>query len=225
MDRNGELVDGKGTYQINKFRHARDQCIKFRVAVDVGAHVGLWSMQLAKSFDQVHAFEPVAAFRECFNANMKCRGCEGRGYIDLDPSNRVIRCKICDGDEKVFLYSCALGAKPGRVSMNIPALHGGLDTGGTHVGGDGDIEMRTLDEFDFGNVDFIKIDCEGYEHHVIAGAKETITRHRPIIIVEQKPHKLGPNFGIKGTPAVDMLRAMGMFVKAEMSGDYIMGWR
>lgn len=221
MTKNGEIVDGKGTYQIKKLRAALGHCKQFRVAVDVGAHVGLWSMQLEKRFARVAAFEPVAAFRECFGANLKCRGCDDRGYIDLDPVQRGIRCKICDGATRVVLYDCALGAEPGRVSMTIPALEGGIDTGGTHVGGAGDIEMRTLDAFDLADVDFIKIDVEGYEHQVLAGARDTIARWRPTIIVEQKPHKLGPNFGIKGTPAVDLLKSMGGTVRAELSGDYI----
>lgn len=196
MTRNGELVNGKGTYQIKKFRaamkHVRPQP---RVAVDVGAHVGLWAMQMVKHFDTVHAFEPVAEFRACFERNVPLTA---------------------------ILYPVALGAERGKIAMKIPQLNGGLDTGGTHVGGKGEIDMLPLDEFDFSDIDFIKIDCEGYEHHVLAGARETLTRCRPVVIVEQKPHKLGPNFGIKGTPAVDLLKGMGAKVVQEIGGDFIM---
>ena len=207
MTKNGEVIDGKGTYQIKKYRAAMQYMgyPKLRVAVDVGAHVGLWAMQMITNFDIVHCFEPVEAFRDCFKRN-----------LPVGPSH---------GERaECLLYPYALGAGRGRVSMKIPDLDGGIDTGGTHVGGEGDIEMRTLDEFDFNDVDFLKIDCEGYEHHVIAGARETLIRCRPCVIVEQKPHKLGPNFGIKGTPAVDMLRALGAEVRREISGDYIMTW-
>lgn len=202
MTRHGELVEGKGTYQIKKLREALTWVRQFRTAVDIGAHVGLWSMQMAKRFEWVHAFEPVNAYRECFNRN-------------LPPE---------DWDEEVLLYPYALGSAPGRVAMTIPPLDGGIDSGGTHVGGEGDIQMRTLDSFDLQGVDFLKIDCEGYEHHVIAGARATLERCRPCVIVEQKPHKLGPNFGIKGTPAVDLLRCLGAAVRREMGGDYIMSW-
>lgn len=198
MTNNGELVDGKGTYQIKKFRAAMRQVRQFRCAVDIGAHVGLWSMQLAKHFLAVVAFEPVAAFRECFELNTAAKKC--------------------------VLHPCALGAAPGRVAMEIPSLDGGLDTGGTHIAGAGDIEMRTLDSFDMPYVDFIKIDCEGYELEVLKGARETLERSRPCVIVEQKPHKLGPNFGIHGTPAVDFLVAMGAKQRAVLSGDYILSW-
>lgn len=198
MSKNGEIVDGKGTYQIKKLRKALEHCRQFRVAIDVGAHVGFWSMQLVKRFQRVNAFEPVQQYRECWHLNVEH-----------------------DGGAAAFCYGYALGASEGSVSMKIPVLGSGVDTGGTHVSGNGDIPLDALDVFDFADVDFIKIDCEGYEHHVIEGARETIARWRPTIIVEQKPHKLGPNFGIKGTPAVDLLKSMGGKVVAEISGDYI----
>jgi FkbM family methyltransferase len=191
MNSSGEIVDGKGTYQIKKFRAAMEYVKNFRVAVDVGAHVGLWSMQLAQRFDNVIAFEPVAAFRECFVKNAWMRG---------------VKC---------FPY--ALGAEVGRVSMNVDAS----DTGGTHVSGPGSIDMKTLDSFSLKSVDFVKIDAEGYEHHIIDGGRETILRCKPCIIVEQKQHIMAKNFGIKGTPAVDLLREMGGLVRRELSGDFI----
>lgn len=197
MTRNGEIVNGKGTYQIKKLRAAMKHVKQFRVAVDVGAHVGLWSMHLVQRFKTLHAFEPVQAFRECFNRN------------------------VPETPRLPLLYPMALGAERGKVAMKIPQLNGGLDTGGTHVGGEGEIDMVPLDEFDLNEVDFIKIDCEGYEHHVLAGARETLARCRPTVIVEQKPHKLGPNFGIKGTPAVDLLKSMGAKVAQEIGGDFI----
>ncbi len=197
MDLNGEIIDGKGTYQIKKLRAALGHCRRFRTAIDVGAHVGLWSMHLVNRFKTVHAFEPVAAFRECLTRN-----------VTPQPS----------------IYACALGATRGRVAMRVPELEGGLDTGGTHVGGEGEIAMWPLDSFELHDVDFIKIDCEGYEHHVVKGGEETIRRCKPTIIVEQKPHKLGPNFGIKGTPAVDALKGWGAKVRKEISGDFIMSW-
>lgn len=201
MSKNGELVDGRGTYQIKKLREAMGWVTHWRTCVDVGAHVGLWSMRLASKFQHLHAFEPVPAFRQCFERNVEARN--------------------------VTLYATALGSASGKVRMKIPILDGGIDTGGTHVdmtAESGDVMMRKLDEFDLADVDFMKLDCEGFEHHVIEGARDTIRRCKPCIIVEQKQHKLGPNFGIKGTPAVDILTGMGARVRRIMSGDYILSF-
>lgn len=195
MNKHGELVDGRGTYQIRKLRASLDVTEHRTVAVDVGAHVGLWSMHLARHFAHVEAFEPVAAFRECFHAN-----------VDAD---------------NVTLHPVALGSVDAMVSMLVDPA----DTGGTHVRQapePGDVAMHTLDSYQLVACDYLKLDCEGYELQVIKGAIETIERHQPVIVVEQKPHKLMPNYGIAGTPAVDLLKILGYCVYREMGGDYIM---
>ena len=48
------------------------QCIsKFDVALDIGAHVGIWSRRLAEKFKTVVAFEPVPSHIECWKKNME----------------------------------------------------------------------------------------------------------------------------------------------------------
>jgi FkbM family methyltransferase len=194
MDKNGELVDGKGTYQIKKWRACFPHIKEWRTAVDVGAHVGLWSMHLVKRFACVIAFEPMVPFRACFERNV--------------------------GAENVTLLRNPLGAREANVGMHYDPA----DSGGTHVAPGGDMKMRRLDSFQLEAVDFLKIDCEGYELEVLKGAQETLERCRPCVIVEQKAHKLGPNFGIRGTPAVDFLIHLGARQRAVLSGDYILSW-
>jgi len=202
MTRNGEIVNGKGTYQIKKLREAMKHVKQFRTAIDVGAHVGLWSMHLVTRFNLLHAFEPVQQFRDCW-----CR--------NVDATIDHLRSAAYE------LHDCALGASDGGlVGMRVDAA----DTGGTHVTSGGDVPMFTLDSFEFPDVDFIKIDCEGYELEVLKGAADTLARCKPGVIVEQKPHKLLPNFGIKGAPAVDYLRDMGAVLRKEIGGDFILTW-
>ena len=52
----------------------------------------------------------------------------------------------------------------------------------------GNEQVKTLDSFNLQNVDFIKIDAEGYEPLIAKGALETIQRCRPIILYERKDH-------------------------------------
>jgi len=201
MEKNGELIDGFGTYQIRKWRACLPWIKRWRLAVDVGAHVGLWTMQLAKHFKMVHAFEPMEQFRECWKRNVTADG--------------------------VMIHPIALGARDGFVSMRYDPA----DSGGTHVksaefAGDaaGAVAMMRLDDLDLSEIDFVKIDCEGYEHLVTDGARESLLRWKPCVIVEQKAHKLGPNFGIQGQPAVAMLHGMGAALRQEIGGDYILSW-
>jgi FkbM family methyltransferase len=201
MAKNGEMVDGKGTYQIKKWRACLPHIKQFRVAVDVGGHVGFWTSQFLKRFEKVHAFEPVAQFRECLAANVR-------------------------EVNKLELYAVALGAKSGEVFMSVDPA----DSGGTHVERmaspiDDDpaiVSMRTLDSYAFQDVDFMKLDCEGYELEVLKGAAETLKRCKPTIIVEQKPHKLSANYGTKGKPAVDFLLGLGYTLRREIGGDFIL---
>lgn len=201
MTRNGEIVDGKGTYQIKKLRTALSYCRAFRTAVDVGAHVGMWTMQLAKRFEMVHAFEPVAAHRACFERNLGFSG------ENDDPQD----------SQDIELYPCALGDHEGTVSIVTEPT----SSGDSRVGGDGDIPLRTLDSLELTDVDFIKLDCEGYELFALKGGEQTIRRDLPTIIVEQKPGR-GQRFGLPERGAVEWLETLGYRCAQEMSGDFIM---
>ena len=156
MTSSGEIVEGKGTYQIRKLRAAVSYCQRFRVAVDVGGHCGLWSMQLVKRFGHVHAFEPVAAHRECFTRNV--------------------------GRANFTLHAMALGEKDDSVAIHTAPT----SSGDSWVSGPGEIPMRTLDSFELEDVDFVKLDTEGHELPILRGGVETLKRCRPVVIVEQK---------------------------------------
>ena len=53
----------------------------------------------------------------------------------------------------------------------------------------GNVQCRTLDSFNLNDIDFIKIDVDGFEAKVVEGAVETITRNKPIINIEMKKQK------------------------------------
>lgn len=190
LAKKNQIVDGRHAYQYAKLAAAVGLCTNFRCAVDIGAHIGLWSYYLAKRFDELHAFEPVAAHRECFNMN-------------------VIGTRL--------LHSCALGEKSGNVRIKTSLG----SSGDSFIDGDGDIPMFTLDSFNLEHVDFIKIDNEGYELFVLRGAVETLSRCRPVVIVEQKPGK-AKQFGLPDIGAVDYLRELGYTLAREMGGDFIL---
>jgi FkbM family methyltransferase len=201
MAKAGEIVDGKGTYQIKKLRTAVGLCKQRRTAVDIGGHVGLWSMQLTKMFERVHAYEPVAAHRECFVKNV----------IVKDAVN-------ARGD--VILHECALGEQEGRIAIFTEKG----SSGNSHIDAKvpGSIPMVTLDSMGHQEVDFMKLDTEGYEENILRGAVETIKRCRPVIIVEQKRDMAEARFGLRPRGAVTFLESLGYKLVKEMSGDYIM---
>lgn len=151
-------------YQNYEISAAMSACPKWRVAIDVGAHVGITAYQMAKSFEHVHAFE----------INPKV-------YPYL--VENLAKHKITN----VTTYPVGLGDKEEKVDIIT-----GNKSFSTHVApesqGKGRIEMRTLDFFNFREVDFIKIDAEGYEPFVALGGLETIKRCKPVIMYECKDH-------------------------------------
>lgn len=214
MDKAGEIVDGRGTYQVAKLRKALSFCRDFRTAVDVGAHCGLWSMQLVKRFSTLHAFEPVEAHRQCFYLNVP--GLASKWELVDDEERQIGGCGRV-GDCGVEMHACALGETPGSIRIETAPT----SSGDSRIGGEGDIPLRTLGSFALRDVDFIKIDTEGYELPILRGGVETIRRDMPVIIVEQKPGH-AQHFGFRETEAVDYLISLGYKTAAVMSGDYIM---
>ena len=55
--------------------------------------------------------------------------------------------------------------------------------------GAGDIQCRTLDSFGLTNVDFVKIDVDGFEVPLLEGARDTLTRNTAVINIEMKRDK------------------------------------
>lgn len=193
------IINGRPAYQGKKQLAAIAECGRLgrtHRAIDVGGHIGLWSYNLAFAFRDVVAFEPVQAHRDCFERN--CADQLKAGRITLHP--------------------CALGMNEGSVSIHTAPT----SSGDSWVKGAGDIPMHTLDSFNFESVDFIKIDCEGYEENVLRGAMQLITTNRPIICVEQKRDMASSRFGLQALGAVQLLLDLGYKVAHEMSGDYIM---
>jgi FkbM family methyltransferase len=204
------VVDGKHTYQYHKIEAAmRFQPIdRRRVCLDIGAHVGLWAMWLTKWFDVVHSFEPVPWFANIYPYNVNM--------------------------EKARLYPVALGDRADEVSISVPEDM----TGNSHIAipgrvpdrrdGHGDVRqcdsvsMIPLDSLEFADVDFIKIDVEGYELQVVQGAVETIKRWSPNIVIEQKGNEQA--YGQPRDAACSFLRGLGMRDLQVISGDHIMGW-
>lgn len=193
MTKAGEIVDGKGTYQIKKLRAAIAYCKQFRNAIDVGAHCGMWSMQLIKRFQRVYAFEPVVVHQQCYWRNLE-------GFED-----------------RVTLFPEALGENDGFVNIHTAPT----SSGDSWVDGTGNIPMHRLDSYDISDVDFIKLDCEGYELFALRGGVETIIRCKPVIIVEQKPGR-AVKYGLPETGAVPFLQDFGYRLAQELNGDFIM---
>lgn len=193
----GPLYRNKGTYQFAKLQAALEVCGDRRGhAVDVGAHVGLWSRVLSYEFKRVTAFEPIAEYAECFRKNLARRG-------------------------GVTLHEIALAGEAGDAFFGVSL--DGIGTAHFALDGDHQIKMQTLDSFRLEGMDFLKVDCEGAEVLVIKGGEETIRRDKPLVICEQKPKRTA-TYGFPRMGAVDLLQSWGAELVAEMKGDFLLAW-
>jgi FkbM family methyltransferase len=136
-------------------------------AVDIGANQGFFAFALSAFATRVVCFEPnpdYAAF-----ARWMLRG-------------------------RAEVHALALADKPGRATFYVPHADDGmvLHLAGSLKRAHGQfktiesypVEVRTLDEFALTDVTFIKIDVEGSERDVLDGARATIARERPPLLLE-----------------------------------------
>jgi FkbM family methyltransferase len=118
--------------------------------------------------------------------------------------------------ENFTLYPYALGEQDGRAGYQTKPG----SSGDTWLTAGQRVEVKTLDWFDLAP-DFLKIDTEGYELFVLKGGEKTLLKHKPVVIVEQKPGH-GAKYGLEDTEAVTWLQARGYKLAREIWGDYIL---
>lgn len=99
----------------------------------------------------------------------------------------------------------ALGAHEGRARHEIAE-----NVGGSHLGGDGEdnVDLTTIDALKLGRLDFIHLDCEGFEPFALRGGTETIRRCRPAMVIEINKGALA-RFGQRDTDVYLTLNDLG----------------
>lgn len=156
------LGDDVANYQRPQRDKAYEYVKNWRCAIDIGAHVGIFSRDFARRFERVVAFEPMPSTRECLLRNVP-------GNVDVKP------------------FAC--GSQPGKVRMERNQRNSG---GSRIVAADAvldkaiEAEVVTLDSFGLEGVDLIKLDVEGFEPQAILGGEQTLRRCMPVIIIEEK---------------------------------------
>ena len=146
------------------------------VIVDGGANIGFFSV-------------PVA------------HRTQGRGtrIISFEPQRQLFQALggslVINGYDHVYLHNCGLGAEPGIAELPAVDYSVAQDFGTvslsdtTTVAEDGwmnnrVVDITSIDAMALPRLDFFKLDVEGYEIPALAGALNTIKRHRPWIWVE-----------------------------------------
>lgn len=169
-----------------------------RLALDVGAHIGIWTAFLSRAFQRVVAFEPVCENFEFLLANVQA--------------------------PNVASYGIAIGAEAGTCRMTLPEAR---DNSGCWFMQPGqEVIVSTLDSFKYLEVDdrmivdLIKIDVEGQEGAVLMGARHLLDEEQPVVIFEDKGLGL-KNIGERWINPKDLLKKHGYMCRAKLRRDEI----
>ncbi len=137
------------------------------VAVDIGANEGIFAYALSELGAIVHAFEANPRFAEFAQRMLGDRA----EVHDLALSN--------DSGHASFFIPLADDSSELHLAGNLKNSHSQFERQTVIK-----VEVRTLDSFALTNVQFIKIDVEGSELEVLEGARETIMRDHPALLLE-----------------------------------------
>ncbi len=136
---------------------------KKRRFLDIGSNVGIYSFHFKNIFKNVDAFEPLK---------------------EITHRLKAIQNKF------LVVHNVGISNKKGNFQFYIPYFNGLIAPALASLEKKDEkcelrtIKVKTIDEYNFKDVDLIKIDVEGHEEFVIEGAHETIKKTMPILIVE-----------------------------------------
>jgi|TARA_R110000772_G_scaffold160976_1_gene272169 FkbM family methyltransferase len=173
------------------------------VALDIGCHYGFTTKFLCSKFAHVHAFDFDNHVHECAKLNMK----------KFNVTNATFHPYGLGKDNKSVAITNVVQKLKRKTNGKIKrwAVVGDI---GTHVDTknqeDKTQNIKTLDSLNITNIGLMMIDTEGYELHVIKGARETIARDKPVIVCEyHKGKKLTRRYGYYARDITEYLRELG----------------
>lgn len=131
---------------------------KFDVCVQAGGNLGLYPMMLSKRFTRVYTFEPHPLSFRCLMKN------------SMDRRN-------------VYAFNAALSSSNQLCSMSMDFSYN-MGMNRTDFDPGGYVPSFLVDQLALETCDLIWFDIEGAEPGAIEGSTQTITKHRPIVVLE-----------------------------------------
>tara|TARA_E500000178_G_scaffold91759_1_gene90801 strand:- start:718 stop:1356 length:639 start_codon:yes stop_codon:yes gene_type:complete len=133
-----------------------------RKAIDIGANVGLWARDLCKIFGRVELFEPVKQNIECLEKN-----------LEVFSNFKIYDCALSNSNGFKDIYIDEKGS--GNNSLIKPKKDDLKKE---------KIKIMKLDDFNFNEIDYIKIDVQFHELEVIEGGINTLIKNNPVLCIE-----------------------------------------
>jgi len=161
-----------GQYQKSNWEFVQKVLPQFRNCVDIGSNNACNAIHYAERFEWVECFEPTILAQELWkhtveDNNVKNVTLHTEALGEYSGTTEIIIHENNGGHNHLAHYDKNPRADRNRLGRNTQS-----------------IQMRTLDLYNFTDIDFIKIDVEGYEKFVLEGAQATIQRERPMLQLE-----------------------------------------
>ena len=134
----------------------------YNTAIDIGACVGFWARDLCEKFSNVICFEPSPENSECLKLNLK--NCNNYKLYEIALSNVTETKKLLLSEEGVGSNSLSDPNMALNKYINVPT--------------------KKLDEYNFRNLSYIKMDVQFHELEVLEGATKTLKNNSPILCIE-----------------------------------------
>lgn len=175
--------------------------IRDSIVVDVGAHIGSFSIMAARSAYKVLAFEPEPNNYRMLKKNMELNHLENMSIFEMAVSG-------ISGYQDIYTYQGGSSADYSLYKMGIT----NIKTGRIPTISVEDIIRRE----DLPRIDFLKLDCEGAEHDILRNISfETAAK---ILGIATETHSVPPEFSID---IPNRLRELGFEVKMSRKGGYL----
>jgi FkbM family methyltransferase len=190
----GRWIFKRGSYEADLTAYITSR-IAFddgSVVLDVGANIGWYSLALARAVRAkiaIVAFEPDPLSFRLLTDNIRLNGCD---------AVRAVQVAASDAEETKTLYLYA-NKNRGRHSLLPINDEGTVEVRTTSL--DGFLEREAIDPR---KVAFVKIDVEGYEYHVLNGARRLLDT-APLLLCEYSPGYMRRG-GADPEPLLSLLR-------------------
>ena len=140
------------------------------VILNIGANIGCTAILFGELSKRVYAFEPSQTTFAFLKKNI-----------------------LASGLHNIFIQNIGLGSKSGEYPLTFAPSYraGGFISNLTQASAGHMIErivIRKMDDIvrslNLSSIDFIKVDVEGFEGHVLRGATQTLALYRPVVLLE-----------------------------------------
>jgi FkbM family methyltransferase len=151
------------------------------VAIDCGANIGVHTIEWAKAMTGWGSVLSVEAQERIYYAlagNIAINNCFNAMAVHAAVSSKPGTMKMPSPD---YTKPSSFGSLELRYRPNTEFIGQTINYSENLI----DIRTLAIDEFNLPRVDFIKIDIEGMEMEALEGATNTITKSRPILLIEK----------------------------------------